>query len=73
MYSSIDFRSSLRILRLLSKYYTHTQLDQQQKYSTRFLDSFSNPTCESGEVISNRFKLALSLVDKHYAKDSGFN
>ena len=51
MFSSIDFRSSLRILRLLSKCYTPEQLDQQQKYSTPFLDSFSNPTCESGEVI----------------------
>ena len=26
------------------------QLDQQQKHSTPFVDSFTNPTDESGEV-----------------------
>ena len=27
------------------------QLDQQQKHSTPFVDSFTNPTDENGEVI----------------------
>ena len=27
------------------------KLDQQQKHSTTFVDSFTNPTGESGEVI----------------------
>ena len=31
--------------------YTSTQLDQQQKHSTPFVNSFSNLTGESGEVI----------------------
>ena len=35
----------------LSKYYTYAELDQQQKHSTPFVNSFSNPTRESGEVI----------------------
>ena len=36
---------------ILSKYYTSAQFDQQQKHSTPFVNSFSNPTGESGEVI----------------------
>ena len=47
--SSIDIRSSLRIRRLLCKYYTPVQLYQQQKHSTQFADSSSDPLGESGE------------------------
>ena len=36
---------------ILSKYYTSAQLDQQQKYLTPFVNSFSSLTGESGEVI----------------------
>ena len=50
MSSNIGSRSNRRIRRLLSKY-TPAQLDQQQKLSTLFVDSFSNPLGESGEVI----------------------
>ena len=39
------------------------QLDQQQKRSTPFPDSFTNPTDESG----------LSLADKHYVNNSDFH
>ena len=48
----------LRKRRLLSKYHTPAQLDQQ--HSTTFFDSFTNPTGESSEV--NRLKLELYLV-----------
>ena len=61
--------ASVSIRRLLSKYHTPVQLDQQD--STTFVDSFTNPTCESSEV--NRFKLELSLADKHYVNNSGFH
>ena len=40
----------LRLSRLLSKYYTLAQLDQQKNHSTPFADSFSNPTGGSGEM-----------------------
>ena len=36
---------------VLSKYYTSAQLDQQQKHSAPFVNSFSNPTGESGGVM----------------------
>ena len=38
-------------MQTLSKYYTSAELDQQQKHSSLFVNSFSNPTGESGEVI----------------------
>ena len=37
--------------RILSKYHTPAQLDQPQKNSTRFVNFFTNPTDESGDVI----------------------
>ena len=40
MSSSISFRSHLRIRRLLSKYYTPAQLDQQQKHTTPIFGFF---------------------------------
>ena len=42
------------------------QLDQQQKHSTPFADSFSNPMGQSGNDI--QVDLSLSFVDKHYVK-----
>ena len=36
---------------ILSKYYTSAQLDQQQKHSAPFANSFSNPTGESVGVM----------------------
>ena len=69
MSSSIGFRS-----RLLSKYNTPAELDQQQKHLTPFFNSFTNPTGVGGEVIyTTRFKLELSLADKHYVKNSGLH
>ena len=56
---------------ILSKYCTSVQLDQQQKHSAPFVNSFSNPTGESGAV--HRFKLALSLADKRYINNNGFH
>ena len=58
---------------LLSKYQTPALLYQQQKHSTPFIDSFTNPTSESGEVYANRFKLELSFAYKHYVNNSGFH
>ena len=37
------------------------QLDQQQKHSTSFVDSFTNPTGESGEVTGTGRRLGLHL------------
>ena len=39
------------IRRLLSKFQTPAQLDQQQKHPVPFVDFLTNPTGESGEVI----------------------
>ena len=58
----LQFRLSqlLRKRRISRKYHTPAQLHQQQKHLTLFLDSFTNPTRESGEV-------------KHYVDISGFH
>ena len=37
--------------RLLNKYLTSAQFDQQQKHSASIVHPFTNPTGQSGEVI----------------------
>ena len=49
------------------------QNDQYQKHPTPFVAYLFNQTGESGDVYTIWFKLALSLVDKHYVNDSGFH
>ena len=56
-----------RTRRLLSKYLTSAQLDQQQKHSTPFFDSLPI----QGDLQTS--KLELSLADKHYINNSGFH
>ena len=64
----------LSIRRISSKYHAPAQVDQQQKHPTPSIDCFTNSMRRvSGEVYTNRFKLELSLADKHYVNNSGFH
>ena len=62
-----------RTRRLLSKYLTSAQLNQQQKHSTPFFDSLPIQQVRVVRRFTNRFKLELSLADKHYINNSGFH
>ena len=73
----MGFRSYLRMRRSLSKYYTPEQYHQQQGHSTHFLITFLikqvGVVTYMQLVIQNKFKLALSVVEKHYVNNSGFH
>ena len=51
MFSSIGFRSYLRIRRLLSIIRASSLINNKQKRLTPFVDSFSNPLTEGGDVV----------------------